>query len=131
MEITRPLDAVDEVLHSLEAVGDLHFRQGCLYVLEITLSGGGTLIQNGDDTGVGFRSDRSAEALLQLDLHLRHHHRSDKQPESGMVLPLFCVRDGERQAWDDQQGKNEIQVNEERNSDEYKKRRHPVRMPSD
>ena len=90
------VDVMDNTM--LEATSD-----NCI-ILAVALALGGPFIQDGHHAGVGFGTDGPPEALFQLDLHLRHHHRQNEQPKGGMILPLFflqSVRDGEGQAWDD------------------------------
>ena len=65
------------------------------------------LVQDGDDAGVGLCADGPSKALTQLNLHLRHGHILNKLAKGCVFLPLFflqCVRIGERQAGDHQQG---------------------------
>ena len=65
------------------------------------------LIQNGNDAGIGLRSDSPPKALTQLNLHFRNGHILNKLAKGSVFLPLFflqCVRIGEGQAGNHQQG---------------------------
>ena len=67
----------------------------------------GPLIQDGHHAGIRLGSNGPAKALLQLDLHLRHHHGPQEGMEIRISLPLFFLQrvgHGEWQPGDDQQG---------------------------
>ena len=107
MEITGVLAIPVKLFHGPQAARHRHLRQGVFHALEISPAVGGAGIQHGDGTGVRFCADGPAKALLQLDLHLGHHHGPQEGMEIRVSLPLFFLQrvgHGEWQPGDDQQG---------------------------
>ena len=91
LKISWFFDVTDEILHILEISRNPHGWQGRLHVTEVTSSGNGSLVQNGNYASVCFSADCSAKALLQLDLHLRHHDGPDERMQVRIaLLQLLC-----------------------------------------